>query len=375
MIEIREVKTRRDRQQFLRLPYRIYRLDPAWVPPLELERAEFLDRRKHPFYRHGDATAFLALRNGSVVGRILASDDPVYNATHQENLGGFGMFECVDDAQVSIRLIEAASHWARQRGRDRLRGPMDFSLNYQCGVLVDGFETPPRIIMNHNPPSYERLLKAAGLEKAKDFYAYWFQGTHDLTTVWQRRAERMATSNVVIRPATRQNMISEFRRCAPIFNAAWSRNWGASPMTEAEFEHFGNSLKLIAIPELLMSAEIDGRPVGFAMTLPDINEALRNVGGRLFRWGLPIGLIRLLLGLRKIRTARLVALGILDEYRGRGIAELLILRSFETFRKLGFENAELSWTLEDNRLINRVIDAAGGKRYKTYRIFEKSLVD
>lgn len=373
MIEVHEVKTRRDRQQFLRLPYHIYRYDPAWVPPLELERLELLDRRKHPFYRHGDATSFIATRGGQIVGRILASDDPLYNSIHGENLGGFGMFESVDDADVARCLIGAASEWLRGRGRDRLRGPMDFSLNYQCGLLVDGFDTPPRIIMNHNPPSYERLLNACGLVKAKDFYAFWFEGTHDLTKAWERRAKRLAASNVVIRAANRGNMIDEFRRCAPIFNEAWSRNWGASPMTDAEFEFFGKTLKQIAYPELLLAAEVDGKPVGFSMMLPDINEALKSVGGRLFHWGLPIGLIRLLWGIKRIKTARLVALGILDEYRRRGIAELLVLRSFEAFRRLGFENAELSWTLEDNRLINRVVEAAGGKRYKTYRMFEKSL--
>ncbi len=373
MIEIREVKTRREQKQFVRLPLQIYRQDPAWVPPLELERLEFLDRHQHPFYRHGEATAYLALDGGHVVGRVLVSDDPLYNARHQENLGGFGMFECMNDLSTAKALLGAAEIWLAGRGRDRLRGPMDFSLNYQCGLLVDGFDTPPRILMNHNPPYYGQLIEACGLAKAKDFFAYWFTGSHDLTVEWRKRAERLAASKVVIRSANRANMIAEFRRCAPIFNEAWNRNWGASPMTDAEFEFFGKTLKHFARPELLLAAEIDGQPVGFAMTLPDINEALKPVGGRLFHWGLPIGLIRLLKGLKRIKTARLVALGILDAYRGRGIAELLILRSFQVFRELGYENAELSWTLEDNRLINRAIDAAGGKRYKTYRMYEKAV--
>lgn len=374
-LSIGVARGRRLREAFVRLPWTIYAGDPYWVPPLIMERREFIDPRQHPFYLHGAAAPLLAFRNDQVVGRILVSDDPNFNRQHQSNLGCFGMFESIDDEQVAQTLLDAAAQWLRVRGRDSLRGPVDYSLNYACGLLVDGFDSPPRLMMGHNPPYYERLLLSAGLHKAKDLYAWWFDDSSDMLKVWGRRAERLAArSRVQIRAMNFAELDAEIERCKTVYNAAWQHNWGFVKMTDAEFRHLAAQLKLIAIPELLLLAEVDGEPVGFSLTLPDLNEAIRPLNGRLFRWGLPIGAVRLYFNRRHVRTVRLMALGILEPFRRRGVAEMLILRTLEYAKhQAGFTGAELGWTLEDNDLINRTIEAVGGQRYKTYRIYERAI--
>jgi GNAT superfamily N-acetyltransferase len=324
---------------------------------------------------HGAATPLLAFRGDEIVGRVLVSDDPNYNREHQTNLGCFGMFESIDDDQVAQALVEGAADWLRARGRDSMRGPIDYSLNYACGLLVDGFDSPPRIMMGHNPPYYQRLMAACGLAKAKDLYAWWFDDSHDMLSVWGRRAERLAArGRVQVRPLRFADLETEIERCKAVYNAAWQHNCGFVKMTDAEFHHLAKHLKVIANPGLLLLAEVDGEPVGFSMTLPDLNEAIRPLNGKLFTWGLPIGLIRLMRNRRRVRSARLMALGVLESFRRRGVAELLILRTLEYGKHIaGLTGAELSWTLEDNDLINRTIEAVGGRRYKTYRIYERAI--
>ena len=374
-LEICEVRNRRDLDRFIRLPWRIYADDPHWVPPLLVEVKEFLDRRKHPFYKHGEATKFIALRGDQCVGRILVSDDSRYNQQHDTNVGCFGMFECVDDRPTAHALLDAAAGWLRSRGRSTVMGPIDYSTNYPCGLLIEGFHAPPRIMMNHNRPYYADLLESWGLRKAKDLYAWWFVDPHDLASRWQVRAERIAKrSGVVIRPFRTNDFAAEMARCREIYNAAMGDLWGFVKLTEAEFQYLAKRLSQMAIADQVLLAEIDGRPVGFSITMPDINEAIRPLNGRLTRWGLPLGLLRFLRRKRRIKTARMVVLDVLKEYRRRGVAEMLILRTLDHGKNvLGYTGAELSWTFEDNDLVNRPIEAVGAKRYKTYRIFEKVL--
>jgi GNAT superfamily N-acetyltransferase len=374
-VRICQAQGRRLREAFVRFPWKVYATDPHWVPPLLMERREFINPKRHPFYLHGAAEPLLAFRGDQVVGRVLVSDDPNFNREHQANVGCFGMFECIDDVHVARALLDASADWLRSRGRSLMRGPIDYSLNYACGLLVDGFDHPPRLMMGHNPPYYERLLTACGLVKAKDLFAWWFDDSNDMLAVWGRRAERLAArGRVQIRPLDFARLGEEIERCKAVYNAAWVRNWGFVKMTDAEFHHLAKHLKVIAMPELLLLAEVDGEPVGFSMTLPDLNEAIRPLNGRIFRWGLPVGLVQLYRNRRRVRTGRLMALGILEAYRRRGVAELLILRTLEYGKhQAGFTGAELSWTLEDNDLINRTIEAVGGHRYKTYRIFERGI--
>ncbi|MHC4179648.1 MAG: GNAT family N-acetyltransferase, partial [Planctomycetota bacterium] len=373
--QIREVRDRRDLDQFCKLPWRIYAEDPQWVPPLVAEVKEFLNPRKHPFYLHGEATQFLATRGGVPLGRILVSDDPGYNEQHGSNMGCFGMFESIDDREIAQGLLDAAADWLRCRGRSVIRGPIDYSISYPCGLLIEGFETPPRVMMNHHRPYYAGLLESWGLAKAKDLYSWWFVDPHDMVATWRGRAEKLTRrSGVIIRPFRKDDFEAEARRCQVVYNEAWGESWGFTDFTDAEFRYMAKRLARLATAELVLLAEVDGQTVGFSITLPDINEAIRPLNGRLTNFGLPINLVRLAFRTRRIKTARMAILGLLPEYRRRGIAELLILRTLDYGKNaMGYTGAELGWTLEDNYLINRTLETVGARRYKTYRVYERPL--
>ena len=375
-IKISEVNTRRDRDAFIKFQWRIYANDPVWVPPLIIERKTFLDRKRHPFYRHGDAALFLARQNGEIVGRIMASDDPNYNSLHQSNAGCFGLFECIDDRNVAAALFEAAVNWLRQKGRTEMMGPIDYSTNYVCGLLIDGFQFAPTILTAHNPPYYRELIEGCGFTKAKDWYAWWFADPAKAVTHLRRFAERVRRRwPVTIRSANLKNIREESRRLRQIYNQAWEKNWGFVPFTEAEFEFMTREMKPLLVPGFAWIAEMGNEPIGFTLCLPDINVALRHLNGRLTRFGFPIGLIKLLFYKRRIRKGRLIALGVIEKYRRAGVAEMLVLRVMEeTMIKRGI-TGELSMTLEDNFMINRFLEAIGATKYKTYRIFKRILAE
>ena len=309
------------------------------------------------------------------MGRILVSDDPHYNEERGENLGCFGMFECDNDPAAAHGLLDAAAGWLAARGRTAIRGPIDYSLNYPCGLLIEGFDTPPRIMMNHNRRYYAGLLESWGLGKAKDLYAWWFVDSHDLAARWRQRAERLARrGNITIRPFRLNDFQAEVGRCKEIYNAAMSDLWGFVKLTDAEFQYLAKQLKTNGLGR---SGAAGGN---------------RGPGGRIFdhaarhersdwplerpltRFGLPLGYLKLLRRKRHIKTARMVVLDVLKEYRRRGIAEMLILHTLDYGKNvLGYTAAELGWTFEDNDLVNRTIEAVGGRRYKTYRIYQKPL--
>ena len=372
-IEVSQVRSRRERDAFIKFPWRIYRNDPAWVPPLIIERKAFLDRKKHPFYQHGEAALFLARRDGEVVGRILASDDSNYNSLHQTSVGCFGLFDCVNDREVSTALFEAAGGWLRARGRTEVMGPIDYSTNYVCGLLISGFEHPPMLLTAHNPPYYADLIETAGFSKVKDWYAWWFD---DFPEPAQRlrkiAAGRAGKRSVSVRPINLRDLKGETVRIRTVYNKAWQKNWGFVPFTEAEAEHLTKEMKPLLVREGVLIAEVGDEPVGFVIGVPDINAALRHIDGRLTRFGIPTGLVKLIYYKGKVRTGRLIALGVVEEYRRAGVAELLILQFMEEAYRRGF-SGELSMTLEDNILVNRFIEAMGAKRYKTYRIYARSL--
>ena len=372
---VREVRLPGDLDRFLKLPWRVYADDPQWSPPLLIEVKRFLDRRKHPFYKHGEATQFIAMRGDECVGRVLVSDDSNYNEQHNSETGCFGMFECIDDRPTAHALLDAAAGWLKKRGRTSVLGPIDYSTNYQCGLLVEGFHTPPRVMMNHNRPYYAGLLESWGLRKTKDLYAWWFVDSHDLESRWKTRVERIAKrSGVVVRSFRMGDFEDEVIRCKDIYNEAMGDLWGFVKLTKEEFIYLAKQLKQMAIADHILIAEIDGRPIGFSITLPDINEATGPLNGRLTRGGLPLGLLKFMREKRRIKTARMVVLDVLKKYRRRGVAEMLILRTLDYGKNtLGYTGAELSWTFDDNDLVNRPIEAVGAKRYKTYRIYEKEI--
>ena len=373
-IEISEVNSWRERDAFIKFQWQIYANDPVWVPPLIIERKRFLDRKRHPFYRHGNAALFLARKNGKIAGRIMASDDPNYNSLHETNVGCFGLFESIDDREVAAGLLDAAANWLCNKGRTEMMGPIDYSTNYVCGLLIDGFRFPPTIQTAHNPPYYRTLMESCGFTKAKDWYAWWFGDPSKAVTHLRRLATRLKTRwPVTIRPANLKNLRHESIRLRQIFNQAWEKNWGFVPFTEAEIEFMTEELKPLIVPEFAWIAEIGGEPVGFTLCLPDINVVLRDLNGRLTRFGLPTGLIKLLLYKNRVQKGRLIALGVVEKYRRAGIAEMLVLRVMEeTMIKRGI-TGELSMTLEDNFMINRFLEAIGADRYKTYRIYRKQL--
>jgi GNAT superfamily N-acetyltransferase len=372
-VQVSRVDSSADRDAFIKFQWQIYRNDPAWVPPLILERKAFLNRDKHPFYGHGEAALFLARQNGATVGRIMASDDPNYNKLHETNVGCFGMFESIDDVDVAAALFDAAGSWLRDRGRTEVMGPIDYSTNYVCGLLIDGFQHPPTLLTAHNPPYYAPLIERCGFSKAKDWYAWWFSEYPEpaarLRKIAQARAHK---EKVTIRPIDLKQIAAEGQRIRDVYNQAWEQNWGFVPFTEAEAEHMAHELKPLIVPKGTLIAEVGERPIGFVIGVPDINVALRKINGRLTTFGLPIGLLKLLDHLKRTRTGRLIALGVVKDYRRAGIAEMLVLRLMDEAFSRGF-TGELSMTLEDNVMVNRFIEAMGAKRYKTYRIYRRSI--
>jgi GNAT superfamily N-acetyltransferase len=373
-VEITRVRSAAERDAFVKLPWRIYANDPVWVPPLLLERREFIDPKKHPFYEHGDAALFLARCNGEIVGRIMASDDPKYNALHQSNVGYFGMFEAIDDQKVADALLDAATDWLREKGRDQIIGPIDYSIFYLCGVLIDGFEFPPMVLTAHNPPYYRGLIESSGFEKEIDLYAWWFADP----TAAAKRLRRLAGAlekrrGITLRQGDLRDVAGESRKLLQIYDQAWRSNWGFVQFTEREFEFMTRELKPILIPELVWVAEVKDQPVGFILCVPDINVALKKINGRLTRFGLPIGLAKLLYAKRRIKTVRLVALGVVPEYRGHGVAEMLVLRIIEEAMVKRGLVGECSLILENNKMMNRFLEAIGAEKYKTYRIYRRAL--
>ena len=375
-IEITKVASNTDRDAFIKMPWKIYANDPVWVPPLVIERKEFLDREKHPFFEHGKAEFFLARREGEVVGRIAASDDPKYNELHGSNVGCFGMFESIDDPEVASALFEAAAKWLRDLGRDEIMGPIDYSTNYLCGLLVDGFQHPPMLLTAHNPPYYSRLIAGWGLAKVMDFFGWWFAEPANAAARLRKLAGALKKrpEKVTVRQINLRDIAGEATKIRAIYNQAWAKNWGFVPFSEKEFAYMTKEMKPLLLPDLVWLAEIGGEPVGFILCVPDINVALKKINGRLTTFGLPIGLAKLLYYKSRLKTCRLVALGVVPKYRRHGIAEMLVLHIIEeAMLKRGFIG-ECSLILENNVMMNRFLEAIGAEKYKTYRIYRRSLV-
>jgi GNAT superfamily N-acetyltransferase len=368
-VEIVEVDGRNDFREFVELPYRLYRNYPHWVPPLRIAVKEILDRNRHPFYRNAEAGFYLARRDGRAVGRIAAILDRNHNRFQEEDAGFFGFFECEQDQDAASALLDAAARWVSARGASCLRGPVNPSTNYECGMLLDAFDQAPMIMMSYNPPYYPELMDNAGMRKAKDLYAYLSTpSTVDGKKV-QRVAERaLAASGASVRPIDMKRFEVELERLWSVYNGAWRRNWGFVPMTREEFAAMGKEMKQILVPDFVLVGEVEGRVVGFALALPDINQALKPAGGRLF----PLGLLKILYHQRTVRNLRVLALGVVEEYRATGLAAAFYASLIGSSRRLGYRDCEMSWILEDNVLMNRSLEMMGAKRYKTYRIYERN---
>jgi hypothetical protein len=372
-MRIREITGGRDLRRFIQLSWRQNERDPMWVPPLRMALKTVLDRRKHPFHRHADVAYFLAERDGRAVGRVAATVNHLYNEFHGERTGFFGFFECDDDPEAARGLLDAAAQWLRERGMDRVRGPFNFSTNDEHsspGVLIEGFDSAPMVMMSHNPPYYAALIEGAGFAKVQDLLAYWFEGMDPperATRVGERLAQR---AGATVRSLDMKRFHEEVATIKSIYNAAWSRNWGFVPMTDAEFDHMAKDLKPIVDPHLCLIVEVKGEPVGFSLALPDFNRALKKLpGGRLF----PFGIFRVLRERRRIDALRVITLGFKPGYQHLGLGAFLYLQTWRIGVARGYRKAETSWILEDNRDMRSPLESMGGQVYRRYRVFEKAL--
>jgi GNAT superfamily N-acetyltransferase len=370
-VTIKTVTSKKDLMKFIKLPWKLYQDDPNWVPPLIMDRKKLLDKKHNPFFRHAEMDLFLASRHGELVGRIGGICNEKHNQFHKDKMGFFGFFESINDSEVAKVLFDTVISWLKGRGKDGMYGPMNPSTNDEVGLLIKGFETPPFIMMPHNLPYYQGLYESYGLKKSKDLYAWYIDAVKQEVPERMVRIARETTSRnkITLRNLKKKNLKQELRLIREIFNDAWSNNWGFIPLTDEELEHAANDLKQIADEQFLLLAEKEGKPIGFSITLPNINEILiKNRNGRLF----PTGLIRMLTGLKKIKTLRLPLLGIIKEYQHIGLGSIFYMESLNRAKKIGVKAGELSWILEDNIPMNKAIQNLGAEIYKTYRVYEHS---
>ncbi len=387
-VQITPVRTAADRRAFIDLPFRLYRNAPHWVPPLKNEVAALLDPKKNPFFEHAEVELFLARQGadggGKVVGRVAAIRNRLHEETHHEAVGFFGFFETERDAVIARALLDAAADWLRARGLTTVRGPANFSSNDDWGLLVDGFDRDPSIMMPYNPPSYAELVEGAGFVKAKDILAYELSvNTYGLSpnaTVEEMEAriperlrnfERLARERfgVTVRPFDKKNFDAEIERIRELYNGAWEANWGFVPFTPAEFDHLAKQLKPVADFDLVAFVEVKGETAGFAIALPDLNQALKRMNGSLF----PFGWAKGLWYGRKISALRVLTLGVLPRFRRTGAAELLYLYLFRTGVRKRITSGEFSWILEDNLAMRTPMERLGAEVTKRYRLYDRAL--
>jgi GNAT superfamily N-acetyltransferase len=366
---IKPVETRRERSQFLELPWQIQGRDPHWMPPLRKNQAELVGFKPHPFYDRAQTQAFLALADGRPVGRVLALVNPVHNEYHKENRGFFGFFECIDDEEAAQGLFAEVRQWLAARGITAIRGPVNPSLNYECGLLIDGFDTPPMFMMTHNPPYYARLIEGAGFAKVEDMYA--FTGHISMLEQLDKKLafiveECQRRFDIKLRRLDRRHFDREVRMFLDIYNQSLQGTWGFTPLSEGEIEHMSASLKHLIVPEMTTVAEIDGRPVGAQFGLLDYNPRIKAIDGRLF----PFGFIRLLWNKRAIKRVRLISTNVIPEYQKWGLGLVIAARLVPEVLAWGIEEAEFSWVLESNKLSYGTLKRGGAKITKTYRLYD-----
>lgn len=368
-LEVAPVAGGRDLRAFIDLPYRLFRDDPLWVPPLRRDIRTRLSPAKSPFFDHAEAQHFLARRDGRVVGRISAVHNRLHAQVHGDGAGFFGFFDCENDPATAAALFDAAGGWLSARGLTIMRGPTSLSTNDEVGLLIDGFETPPAIMMPHNPPYYVSLVERSGFTKAKDLLAY--QSTHHKLPERLLRATHLLAQRygITTRSLDLRRFTEEVETVKRLYNAAWEQNWGFLPMTDREIEHLAKEFRPVVVPDLVPFAERKGEPIGFGLALPDLNVALRsNPSGRLFP-----GILKILQAARKLSRVRVLLLGTTPEWRGRGVDALLYRHIWEKGTARGYYWAEAGWILEDNVAMSNGLLRMGFEVYKTYRLYDRPL--
>lgn len=372
-MRVAPVEDRRDLRRFLGVPHTVYRDDPAWIPPLLLERREHLSRR-NPYFEHADWRAWIAWRGTHPVGRITAQIDRLHLERHRDATGFFGMIEAEDRAETFRALTDAAETWLATQGMRRVRGPFSLSINDESGLLVAGFDTPPMVMMGHARPYYGPHLEAGGYRKAMDLLAYRLTAEAQPPPALRALAERL-DARVRVRPLRRRDFHREVAILRDIFNDAWSENWGFIPFTEAEFEELGRNLRMLLDDDFIQIAEVDGEPAAMAVALPNLNEAAHDLRGRLF----PLGWLKLLwrLKVRFPSSGRVPLLGVRKRYQntllGPALAYMVIDALSGPVRRRGIRMMELSWILETNKRMRAILEDMGAEAYKRYRVYEKTL--
>lgn len=376
-LEIERVESGKQLREFAKFPWTVYKNDPYWVPPLFFERLAFLDKSKNPFFEHAEADYFNLRRDGRVVGTITAILNHRHNEFHDENVAHFGFFEVLDDPEAAAMLLDTACRWAEERGTDKILGPMNLSTNDECGLLIEGFDSPPVVLMTYNPRYYIDFIEAAGFSKAMDLLA-WNRDISDLVYHLPEKLVRVVQKvkdryGLTIRHLNLKDWDNEVDQVKKIYNNAWQKNWGFVPMTDAEIHHLAASLKSFIDPAITFAVEKDGETVGFALSLPDANEPLLKIRPGPSLIGSYLAGLRMFFTKHNTNRLRVFALGVKEEYRARGIDALMYYETAVNALPHGYEWAEASWILENNDAMNRPIEMLGSHVYKKYRVYEKSL--
>ncbi len=367
-IEVKVVSNKKELMKFIKFPWRIYNGNKYWVPPLIMDRKKILDKTKNPFFENAQAEYFLAYKNGNIAGRIAAIKNDLHNKHHHENIGFFGFFECIEDQDVANSLFDATKVWLENKGLDAMRGPANPSSNDEYGMLLEGFEDSPRLMMPYNPKYYLKLCENYGFKKAKDLYAYKLEHKKVVSSDKLKRVAEIARkrSRIKMTQIDLKNFKSELEKVKYVYNKAWAPNWGFIPMTEKEIDNIAKELKPLVEPSLVLFGEIDNQLVGFALVMLDYNYILKKMNGRLF----PFGFLKLFTEKKNIKWSRVLTLGIIPEFQKRGLDAVFYWDILMRAHKIGIDLGEASWVLEDNEMMNRGAQVMKGEIYKRYRIFE-----
>ena len=364
------VQSAADLKKFILFPWKIYKSDPNWVAPLISERKRFFDQKRNPFFKHAEVKYFLAEEDSRIVGRIAAIVNQAHNQFHQDKIGFFGHFECVNDYEVAAALFDAAKEFLRSQGMDTMRGPANFSSNDDMGFLAEGFNSPPVLMMPYNPPYYLEFAERYAMNKAKDLHAYYMHKESLPPDRMTAIAERIKKKeNITVRHIDIKNLDKEVELIKQIYNSAWSKNWGFVPMTEEEIDFLADDLKKILDPDIAFLAFVEGKPAGFSLALPNINPVLQKMKGRLF----PLGWLKYF-WYTKVKNlvdgARVITLGVVPEFQKKGIEVVFYVNTFNIGTKKGYDWGEFGWILEDNYQIIKPLEAMGARLYKIYRMYE-----
>jgi hypothetical protein len=368
-MEIVPVKTGRDLIKFIKFPF------TYWVAPLLIEQKKFLNPQKNPYFEHSEVQLFLAYKDNKLAGRISAQTNVQHNKTHNDKVGFFGFFESINDQEVTDHLIDTAVEWLKVKGCDTIRGPMSFSVNDECALLIDPFDSSPMVMMPYNPHYYKTLLEKTGLKKIMDIYAYYIpvkKPPERLVKLAEKIEKRGKFTVRSLKTKNKKKLKNDIAMIFNIYEKAWKNNWGYVPMSAKEFDLLVDSIMPIIRPEFVFIAEADGKAVGFSVTLPDYNYILKKIKGRLF----PFGWLKYIIYKNKIPGLRVPIMGVLEKYKNRGIDVVFYYRSFKTAfeHKNPYRDAEFSWVLETNKIMNRISKSLTAKIYKTYRIFNKKII-